>query len=178
MGMMAAARRLDDRVLGQVDSPRARRRNRVLLVILLVWIPGAATANVWSVPVGLAVAAVVAVPVVVLVRWVSAQGPRWAERVQQSDHPAVVGLRRWDARLLGSKPSENRLLDFVNSLGNSPWFAPVFLGFTAMNALFALVYELAGRDALVGKAMSSMGWTFAAALISRVAWNRRCQDRR
>lgn len=178
MGMMAAARRLDDRVLGAIDSPRARRRDRILLVIILVWVPAGTAANAWSVPVGLAVAAIAVAPVIALVRWVSAQGPNWAEGFQQSDHPAVVGLRRWDARLLGNTPSENRLLDFLNSLGNNPWFAPVFLGLTAMNAACALVYELAGRDALVGKAVSSMCWTLAAAIVSRVAWNRRCQDRR
>ncbi|MCW2573193.1 MAG: hypothetical protein JWO88_3251 [Frankiales bacterium] len=71
MGWAETARRLDDRVLGEAASPRARRRNRVLLVVALVWIPSVTAAKAWSVPVGLVVAVFLVAPVVALVRRVS-----------------------------------------------------------------------------------------------------------
>jgi hypothetical protein len=178
MGWAEAARRLDDRVLGEVGSRRFRRVNRVLLVVALVTIPSVTAAKAWFVPVGLVVAALLVAPVVTLVRRVAVRGPEWVDRAQGSEHPLMVRLRRWDARVFGTQPSENRLLDYLNSLGNSPCVTPAFLGVTVMCLTCALVYELAGRGDLAGELVSSAGWTFPAALVSRFAWSRRSQDRR
>lgn len=178
MGWVEAAQGLDDRVLGASGSRRGRRRLRVLLVVALVWIPSVTAAKAWSVAVGLAVAVLLGAPVVALVRLVSVRGPEWVERAQRSEQPLMVRVRSWDGRVFGSRPSENRLLDFLNSLGNGPLVAPAFLGLSVMGLTCALLYKLVGRDELAGQALSSIGWSLAAAIVSRVAWNRRCQERR
>jgi hypothetical protein len=56
--------------------------------------------------------------------------------------------------------------------------APALLGLTVLGLARALLFELVGRNELAGQALSSSGWTFAAALVSRFAWNRRCRERR
>ncbi|MCW2573192.1 MAG: hypothetical protein JWO88_3250 [Frankiales bacterium] len=90
----------------------------------------------------------------------------------------MVRMRRWDARVFRSQPSASRMLDFLNGFGNGPWVAPAFLGLGVVSLICALVLELAGRHLLAGQAVGSTGWTFVAALVSRFAWSRRCQERR